>query len=83
MSSSIPLNQLLPGEEAVLINLSGTEQARRLAELGFLPGTRITCILRKKNGETSAFDLRGSMIALRKEDSSGILIHRAEEARLI
>ena len=48
MSSSIPLNQLLPGEEAVLINLSGTEQARRLAELGFLPGTRITCILRKK-----------------------------------
>lgn len=71
MSSLLSLDQLNPGEKAILIKVSDTTSAsRRLAELGFLPGTCITCVLRKKNGETSAFDLRGTMIALRKEDSS-------------
>ncbi len=79
MSSDVFLNQLKPGEEAVLIKISDTiSTARRLAELGFLPGTKITCILSKKGGETSAFDLRGTMIALRKEDSSQIAIHLLE-----
>lgn len=71
MSSVLSLNQLKPGEKAVLMELSDTcTSSRRLKELGFLPGTCITCILQKKNGEISAFELRGTMIALRKEDSS-------------
>lgn len=77
MSPSIPLNQLNPGEKAVIINVSDTlSTSRRLAELGFLPETKITCVLSKRKGETSAYDLRGTMIALRKEDSSRIFVKK-------
>lgn len=79
MCSLLYLNQLKPGEKAVLIEVSDTLSAnRRLTELGFLPGTKISCVLSKKKGETSAFDLRGTMIALRKEDSSRITVKKLE-----
>ena len=80
MSSVLTLDQLRPGETAVLTKLSDTiSTSRRLKELGFLPGTRLSCILTRKNGETSAFALRGTMIALRKEDSSRISVKRCRE----
>ena len=79
MSSVITLDQLKPGEEAILTGISDTvSTARRLKELGFLPGTPLTCVLIIKRGETSAFDLRGTMIALRREDSSRLFARRNE-----
>ncbi len=80
MSSAFPLNQLKPGETAILTELSDTiSTSRRLKELGFLPGTKLSCILTRKQGETSAFSQRGTMIALRKEDSSRISVKRCGE----
>ena len=56
------------GDAAILdrIDLPG-EDARRLMELGFLPGTRITAGLSAPGGDPRVFQVDGSEIALRRE----------------
>jgi ferrous iron transport protein A len=43
------------------------DDARRLMELGFLPGTRITAGLSAPGGDPQVFQVDGSEIALRRE----------------
>lgn len=43
---------------------------RRLLDLGIVKGTKITAILKSPSGDPTAFEIRGSIIALRKEDAS-------------
>ena len=56
------------GDAAILdgIDLPGDE-ARRLMELGFLPGTRITAGRSAPGGDPQVFQVDGSEIALRRE----------------
>lgn len=45
---------------------------RRLLDLGLISGTHITPILISPSGDPRAFQVRGSVIAIRKEDSRQI-----------
>ena len=47
---------------------------RRLLDLGLLPGTAVTAVMRSPLGTPMAYDIRGSMLALRPEDASKILV---------
>lgn len=46
----------------------------RLLDLGFEPGTRVTCMLKKCGGELSAFLVKGAVIAIRREDAEAVLV---------
>src|SRR6185369_8093939 len=65
---SATLVDLRRGDAGILqkIDLPG-EDARRLMELGFLPGTRITAGLSAPGGDPRVFQVDGSEIALRRE----------------
>ena len=62
------LVDLRRGDAAILdgIDLPG-DDARRLMELGFLPGTRVTAGLSAPGGDPRVFQVDGSEIALRRE----------------
>jgi ferrous iron transport protein A len=62
------LVDLRKGDAAVLehIDLPG-EDARRLMELGFLPGTRVVAGNSAPGGDPRVFHVDGSEIALRRE----------------
>ena len=62
------LVDLRRGDIAILdrIDLPGDE-ARRLMELGFLPGTRITAGRCAPGGDPRVFQVDGAEIALRRE----------------
>src|SRR5437763_11356819 len=62
------LVDLRRGDAAILekIDLPG-DDARRLMELGFLPGTRITAGRSAPGGDPRVFQVDGSEIALRRE----------------
>lgn len=62
------LVDLRRGDSATLdcIDLTG-EDARRLMELGFLPGTEITAGRSAPGGDPRVFQVDGSEIALRRE----------------
>jgi len=65
---SATLVDLRRGDAAILdrIDLPG-EDAQRLMELGFLPGTRVTAGLSAPGGDPRVFQVDGSEIALRRE----------------
>ena len=65
------------GDAAILdgIDLPG-DDARRLMELGFLPGTRITAGLSAPGGDPQVFQVDGSEIALRRETARRLRIRR-------
>ena len=66
--SAASLFDLRRGDAAVLDRIElPSEDARRLMELGFLPGTRITAGLSAPGGDPRVFRVDGSEIALRRE----------------
>jgi ferrous iron transport protein A len=69
------LVDLRRGEAAILdhIDLPGDE-SRRLMELGFLPGMRITAGLSAPGGDPRVFQVDGSEIALRRETAKRLKI---------
>lgn len=75
MNSERTLNTLLAGERAVVksVNINGAMK-RRLFDLGLIPGTEVSCMLRSPLGDPVAFLIRGAIIALRTEDSSNIVL---------
>lgn len=50
------------------LNCSGIVR-RRLLDLGIVKGTLVTPILKSPSGDPTAFLIRGSTIAIRKEDA--------------
>lgn len=70
------LSTLAPGETAEIVSLSyachGSER-RRFMDLGILPGTRIKNCFVSPSGDPTAFQVRNTLIALRKEQAD--LIH--------
>lgn len=70
----IPLCNMIPGGTARILCLPDWEaETGRLYDLGFVPGVQVSCVLKKRNGQTAAFLIRGAVIALRKENSQFIL----------
>ena len=47
---------------------------RRLLDLGFVPGTRITCLYAAPSGTPRAYLVRGAVVALRQNDAKKVLI---------
>lgn len=70
------------GDAAILegMDLPG-EDAQRLMELGFLPGTRITAGLSAPGGDPRVFRVDGSEIALRRETARRLRVRLDLEKR--
>lgn len=67
------LDQLEIGQSATIINLSSTGlNRRRMMDMGILPGTRITTELVSPMGDPIAYRVRGTVVALRREQCSEI-----------
>ena len=65
---------MIPGGTARILCLPDWDaETGRLYDLGFVPGAQVSCVLKKRNGQTAAFLIRGAVIALRKENSQFIL----------
>ena len=69
------LNEIKLNETAIIENLKCTESVkRRLLDLGFIRGTKITPILISPSKDPRAFWIRGITIALRKEDARQVSV---------
>jgi len=63
------------GQKAKVVRLNVEGLARhRLLDLGLLPATEVKAIMRGPLGDPTAYDIRGSILALRSEDASKILV---------
>jgi ferrous iron transport protein A len=80
--SILPLATLVDlrrGEAGIVDRLDmPADDARRLMELGFLPGTRVTAGHCAPGGDPRVFQVDGSEIALRRETARLLKIRRAD-----
>ena len=67
------INELEIGETGIVDNIIGEENIkRRLLDLGLIEGTNIKPVLISPSGDPRAFEFRGSLIAIRREDGENI-----------
>jgi ferrous iron transport protein A len=74
------LADLREGEEAYLDRIELSEpEARRLMELGFLPGTSITAARSAPFGDPRVFRVDGSEVALRRETAAKLFVRASRQ----
>jgi Fe2+ transport system protein FeoA len=72
------LVDLRKGDAAILEQIDlPTEDARRLMELGFVPGTRITAGFSAPGGDPRVFQVDGSEIALRSDTARCLKVRKS------
>jgi len=79
-SRSTSLSELRRGEHGILEKLDLPEdQALRLMELGFLPGTRIAAARSAPGGDPRVYRVDGSEVALRRETAARLKVRRSHQ----
>ena len=74
-TTSMTLDQLQPGSTARVVALSSTGlNRRRMMDLGILPGTEIAVGFTSPMGNPTAYQVRGSLIALRQSQAREIQV---------
>ena len=68
--NQLPLNTVGIIDE---LNCNGNIR-RRLLDLGLVKGTTITPVFKSPSGDPTAYEIRKTLIALRKEDSKLIIL---------
>ena len=75
--SFVALSSLQPGDSAVVSSISRMcrgQQRRRLMDLGIVPGTQIAPELDSLTGDPRAYLVRGTLVALRREQADQIFV---------
>ena len=75
------VTQLRKGESGILDRLDmPEEEARRLMELGFLPGHSVTPGHSAPGGDPRVFQIDGSEVALRRETAVRLILRRGNSS---
>lgn len=75
--SLISLNTLSVGEQAYVNKLGfGSNDRRRMQDIGLIDGTRVECLGKAISGDPAAYLIRGAVIALRSEDAAKIAVSK-------
>ena len=75
MNEHFCLNDIAPGQHAVVSRLQSTgSMRRRLLDIGLIENTDVECLGRSPGGDPPAFLIRGAGIAIRSEDCADILV---------
>ena len=70
-----PLHELKPGERAEIVwVISEPPMSLRLEELGFTAAAQVTCILKGRRGHMSAYQIQGTVLALRPQNAREVLV---------
>jgi DtxR family Mn-dependent transcriptional regulator len=78
----LKLSSLNAGENAKVLGISKAcrgKQRRRLMDLGVVPGTYITALMKSIGGDPVAYVIRDTTIALRKDQADKIFITETEK----
>lgn len=80
--AAVPLASLPIGGRGRLCAVeNGAGLARRLGELGFVPGTEVRLVRRAPLGDPIEIELRGYRVCLRSEQLAGLMVEPLGEGR--
>lgn len=82
-TGEVRLSELRKGETGEIVSVQVSDDIKkRLVDLGFVPGTIVECLGKSPFGEPAAYWIRGTVIALRKEEGEGIWIKIPEHVKM-
>jgi len=70
----IPLGQLQIGSSAVVVGYSADTALRRFAEMGFVPGSRVTAMRTAPLGDPIEYAVMGSRVSIRRRDANLVIV---------
>jgi Fe2+ transport system protein FeoA len=70
----IPLGQLEIGSCAVVVGYSSDAPLRRFAEMGFVPGSRVTAMRTAPLGDPIEYAVMGSRVSIRRRDADLVIV---------
>lgn len=74
-SEQIPLFDLCVGQKGKILDIFLEDNMRRrVSDLGMSKGTSVTCYAHAPTGDPGAYKVRGSLIALRRDDAAKIIV---------
>jgi ferrous iron transport protein A len=78
VQGAVSLAELAPGSVAVVESVDDSGPiGRRLLDLGFLPRTLVRVLRRAPLGDPVVFELRGTMLCLRRSEASRVRVQPA------
>jgi len=78
LAEILPLAELEPGREGVVVDVESTGPiSRRLLDLGLLPQTPVKVLRRAPLGDPTIYELRGYRLCLRKGDAARVRVRVA------
>lgn len=77
LEEPVCLSDLKPGDRARVVTVSRTcrgAERRRLLDLGFVPGSEVSVEWNSPTGDPTAYRVRGTVLALRREQAASIRV---------
>lgn len=80
MDDCISLDKLQKGQTSIVKDIKCDEYKKRIfQDIGIINGTKISCVQKSFKGDPIAFYIRGSIMALRNDDTKNIFVNVIEE----
>lgn len=69
------LSELEPGDTAVIVRIEGGGAvARRMADMGLIPGTKVKVVRKAPLGDPIEFEVRGYNLSLRRNEAELVVV---------
>ncbi len=76
----VPLGELTIGSRARVAEVQGGgKHQRRMLDMGFVPGAGVTVIRRAPLGDPTEYRIKGTAIALRREDADTVMVEELRD----
>jgi Fe2+ transport system protein FeoA/Mn-dependent DtxR family transcriptional regulator len=76
----VPLGELPVGSRARVAEVQGVgKHQRRMLDMGFVPGAGVTVVRRAPLGDPVEYRVKGTAVALRREDADSVLVEGLDE----
>jgi Fe2+ transport system protein FeoA/Mn-dependent DtxR family transcriptional regulator len=77
---AVPLGELPVGSRARAVEIGGSgKHQRRMLDMGFVPGAAVTVIRRAPLGDPIEYRVKGTAVALRREDADTVLVEELRD----
>ena len=76
----VPLGELSSSDRARVVEIGGVgKHQRRMLDMGFVPGAEVDVIRRAPLGDPIEYRVKGTAVALRREDADSILVEELSD----
>lgn len=77
-----PLAEMARGETGKVKEILQDNANKRLQDMGLSEGTKVTCVGESPLGDPKAFDIRGTVAAVRKKDAQAVIVETPPACKL-